>query len=127
MAQARSDYAWSLRAMIIFAPDTDDPRLARQRDLLAGFADAMRERDMVVLEVSARNVRSRYGPPPAASAAELRGTSAVAADEFAVLLIGKDTGVKLRSSEVVAPDTLFSLIDAMAMRRREMEQSGGPS
>ena len=39
-----------------------------------------------------------------------------------VLLIGKDGGVKLRSTEPVSTDELFALIDSMPMRRREMEE-----
>jgi len=40
---------------------------------------------------------------------------------FQVLLIGKDGGVKLRSSEPVSMKDLFGLIDSMPMRQQEME------
>ncbi|MCF2499089.1 DUF4174 domain-containing protein [Dyadobacter chenhuakuii] len=40
---------------------------------------------------------------------------------FTFLLIGRDGGEKLRSSEIVKPEKLFGQIDAMPMRRQEMK------
>ena len=42
------------------------------------------------------------------------------AGEFAAILVGKDGTEKFRSDEPVRPETLFGLIDAMPMRRREV-------
>lgn len=42
---------------------------------------------------------------------------------FTFLLIGRDGGEKLRSSDVVTAEKLFSLIDAMPMRQNEVERS----
>jgi hypothetical protein len=35
--------------------------------------------------------------------------------------VGKDGGEKLRSDTVVSPEQLFSIIDAMPMRKDEMK------
>ena len=43
----------------------------------------------------------------------------VSGEEFQLLLIGKDGGVKKRTS-TVSLEEVFSLIDTMPMRRREM-------
>ena len=40
---------------------------------------------------------------------------------FEILLIGLDGGVKLRQDEVIDTETLFARIDAMPMRRQELE------
>jgi hypothetical protein len=47
--------------------------------------------------------------------------------DFALLLIGKDGLEKLRSREVVSPETLFRLVDSMPMRQEEMRMKGAPS
>ena len=39
---------------------------------------------------------------------------------FRIVLVGKDGGIKLEQEEVLDPETLFSLIDGMPMRRNEM-------
>jgi hypothetical protein len=69
------------------------------------------------------------GPPPGKqtlSAAEVRGlrkSYGVDEQNYAVLLIGKDGGVKLRREVPVTTTELFSLIDSMPMRKREMRES----
>jgi hypothetical protein len=43
---------------------------------------------------------------------------------FAVLLIGKDGGLKNRFDAPVTVDEIFGLIDVMPMRMREMQENG---
>jgi hypothetical protein len=52
----------------------------------------------------------------------LRKKFGVTADEFEVILIGKDGTVKLRSKAAVSTSALFQLIDAMPMRQEEMRE-----
>ncbi|NBF41151.1 MAG: DUF4174 domain-containing protein [Spirochaetes bacterium] len=52
----------------------------------------------------------------------LRDKYGVDGQQFVVLLIGKDGGVKLRAEEPVTTTELFSLIDSMPMRRREIRE-----
>lgn len=42
---------------------------------------------------------------------------------FTFILVGRDGGEKLRSSEVVTAEKLFGLIDAMPMRKDEMRRN----
>lgn len=45
------------------------------------------------------------------------------ANAFTFILVGRDGGEKLRSSEVVSAEKLFRLIDAMPMRKDEMRRN----
>ena len=42
--------------------------------------------------------------------------------EFTVILLGKDGGEKLRTQKLLTANKLFALIDAMPMRRQEMQK-----
>jgi hypothetical protein len=53
----------------------------------------------------------------------LRQHYGVPDDVFQVLLIGKDTGVKIRSDKPVAATQLTRTIDAMPMRQQETRSS----
>ena len=53
---------------------------------------------------------------------DTRERHGVAADEFAVVLIGRDGGEKLRSTSPIPAAELFGKIDEMPMRRRERER-----
>ena len=44
-----------------------------------------------------------------------------------MVLIGKDGGEKLRSHEIVSPETLCRLIDSMPMRQEEMRERASAS
>lgn len=101
-------FRWQARPVVV-AADPDDPRLAEQLALFEGdAADMIERRNVVVVDVETGSaLRRRLG-----------------AEGFMVALIGLDGGVKFRSGDVVAPDRLEALIDAMPMRRREMREDG---
>jgi hypothetical protein len=101
------------RILLSFALQPDHPELRHQRHLIRGTsADEMQDRDLVSIEVigAAPTLRSRYDVP--------------ADTPFQLLLLGKDTGVKLRRDEAAPMPQVYGLIDAMPMRRREMRESG---
>lgn len=96
---------WQARPVVIFADTSAEDGYREQIGLLEQAEAGLAERDIVVLSVDAE-------------ADSLR--SALGVDGFALLLVGKDGGVKLRSDSPVTPDRLFETIDRMPMRRNEM-------
>ncbi|MEO0588415.1 MAG: DUF4174 domain-containing protein [Planctomycetota bacterium] len=115
-------YAWSHRPVVIFALDPADPALATQRQTLIALAPSLAEREIVVIQAVADSVTAD-DEPVAASPADLRAAYDVPTDQpFAALLVGKDTGVKLRSAAPLTEQDLFPLIDSMPMRQREMSR-----
>ena len=121
-ADALGLYAWENRPLFVYAPAENSPGLAAQRAALEPHLEAMRERDMVWVEVIGDLVTARLGNAPDMSAEDLRDIHAVSAGEVRTVLVGKDTGVKLRSEKAVGPGDLFGLIDGMPMRQSEMRR-----
>lgn len=119
-------YLWKSRVLIAFAPDANDPALARQRRVLADAAAGAGERDLVLVEVAGDAARAIPGgdAPAGVDAAALRRRFAAPAGRFKAVLVGKDGGAKLVSAEPIPADRLFTTIDAMPMRRREGAASG---
>lgn len=118
-------YLWKNRLLLVFAPSEHD---ARYRDLkreLREHGDAILERDLLVFHVLENGV-SRLGPSPidAQSAALLRDRFSVNPGQFLVVLIGKDGGEKLRRGGELDITEIFSLIDSMPMRQREIRERG---
>ena len=117
------DYAWSHRPLVVFAASEDAHELERQRASLRDAEAGLVARDMVVIEVIGREAGTVDGQPLSdAAVAHLVERYDPSANAFEVLLIGKDTGVKLRRGEPVATETLFEVIDSMPMRQREMRE-----
>jgi hypothetical protein len=103
---------WNARPLLVFG-SAGDPRLIKQRAILAAQPEAVAERDVKVVEIVDADVRGT-----SEAAAALRARYRVA-DGFAVILIGKDGGEKLRSAEPIPAERLFATIDAMPMRQSE--------
>ncbi len=108
----RATRAGPSRVLLLLAA-RDDARAAEQARILAADRPGATERDLVLVE------------PALADQERLRRRYDVAPGEFAVLLIGKDDGVKLRSARPLTVQTLFDAIDAMPMRRAEMRHRAG--
>ena len=103
---------WERRVLLVAAPSADDPRLATQRRLLAAWRMEADRRDLSVVEVIGDRV---IGATDAATG--LRRMYRLPADGFAVVLIGKDGGVKRRATDPLAVADLAQTIDSMPMRR----------
>lgn len=113
-----ADFEWRYRVLVIF-PDNDHAAATRQASLLLADADGLRERDLIVLELGRTEVRTLFGPEHDLNPQALRYDLDVTEGAFALLLVGKDGAVKLRSDEVVPLTEIFQLIDQMPMRKRE--------
>jgi Domain of unknown function (DUF4174) len=109
-------YRWKDRLLIVFADDAASAALGKQRAIAASLGGGMQERDLLLIEVVGDTV---HGASGSESAANLRQRFGVRPDAFRVLLVGKDGGVKLDSTEPVAATQLTGTIDAMPMRQQE--------
>jgi hypothetical protein len=103
---------WQKRVLLVSAPDATDPLLKEQRRVLSRWRAGAEDRDLAVVEIvggtvagtdeAARVLRQRYKLPTT---------------DFAVLLIGKDGGTKLRRTQPISSVIVGETIDAMPMRR----------
>ncbi|GEP00074.1 DUF4174 domain-containing protein [Methylobacterium haplocladii] len=111
-ADSIDGYRWKSRLLVLASADAADPMLRAQREALATVRNGASERDLVTVEAVGREPK----------AVALRRRLGLPDDGFRAVLIGKDGGAKLTSDRPIAPQTLFSTIDAMPMRRGEMKR-----
>lgn len=119
---AEHAYLWRARPLYVFAGSEQDPRLQKQRAIVAGAEADLGERDVVVIFVVGARVTRPAGAAAGNSADDLRRSFSVPANAFRAILVGKDGGVKLSSPTPLTSSSLRSLIDAMPMRRDEMRR-----
>jgi hypothetical protein len=120
-----ADRRWRNRLVLVFAAAPDDARLRTQMRGLYEAASGLAERDTIVIEVVGSTVTVAGDRQAEPTAESLRQAYDGPVDGFAVRLVGKDGGVKLRSAETVGTSELFALIDSMPMRRREIGERRG--
>ncbi len=98
---------WKARPVVILSDRRGDPRIAEQKAALEAGAGGARSRAIAVLseDDGSGALHRRLG---------IKG--------FAVVLVGKDGGVKSIWRQPVDAGRLFTVIDAMPMRREEMSR-----
>jgi len=113
---------WKNRVLVLFSPSESDASFQLQKQGLASSAGEVLDRDLMILEIVEQG-QSGAGNQLLSekSVQDIRKRLGAQRGSFQVLLIGKDGGVKFRSSEPVSMKDLFGLIDSMPMRRQEME------
>ncbi|MCW5965007.1 MAG: DUF4174 domain-containing protein [Bryobacterales bacterium] len=118
-----ADLQWKHRLLLVFAANEEDARFARQYAEWQRTVAGMEERDLLWVPLMAGKPSRAAGRTiNLASQEAIRRVLGVNSGEFAVLLVGRDGGVKLRKAEPVEAISLFALIDAMPMRREEMRR-----
>jgi hypothetical protein len=116
-----SDYRWTHRPLLLFAPTDEDPRLVEILSRIDASRCAFVERDMVIGIVLTEGQSTLADQPVnAIEAQRLSERYAIGENAFTALLIGKDGGEKLRVDGVPDLSTIYAVIDGMPMRSGEM-------
>ncbi len=115
-------YRWANRLVLSFIPDGHSDAARRQRDNRRAAVGDWRDRDLLLIEVGpGQTVHVNQESHAALDADALRDMFAVDRDRYVAVLVGKDGYEKLRSAEAIPNTVLFDTIDAMPMRRQEMQ------
>ena len=111
------------RLVFVFAPEKSNSFYRRQSALWKDRRAGMNARALVRFDVFERE-KGTAGDTvlAAADAAALRKRFGVRRGAFRVVLVGKDGHTALFSGKPVPSARLFGLIDAMPMRRQEMQR-----
>jgi len=116
-------FHWKNRLLFLFAPNRNHPLFERLHKSLAAQKTEAADRDLVVFEILESDPSSmNYKYLASEAALSLRKRYKVNQGEFAVLLVGKDGGIKLNRQNETRLEDIFALIDAMPMRQEEMRQ-----
>lgn len=107
---SKESSAWKERPLVILGTEAYKGLSNQQVKLLTPFAADLKERKVPVVLADSETeaqVRKEHKLPAG----------------FQVLLIGKDGGVKLKSSFPIKPTKILTLVDTMPMRIEEMEKA----
>jgi len=119
-----SSQKWQNRVLLVFAPSVDNHIYQQQMQLFEQHQNGFTERDLVLVQVLADKSYANGQPIDESSVGNLRNRFGVDKDNFRVILVGKDGGVKRSDTTPVEATAIFEQIDAMPMRQQEMQQRG---
>jgi hypothetical protein len=106
-----SKHLWQDRVVLLASDNSDNLNLKKQLDILSADPKGNHNRDIALYVVTNSSLdydklNKEYGFE----------------DSFNFILIGKDGGEKLTSNQPVSLEKLYSTIDSMPMRQREMSE-----
>ncbi|MDH3556778.1 MAG: DUF4174 domain-containing protein [Deltaproteobacteria bacterium] len=117
------DYQWKNRLILAFSPSTEDPGYRALEKEIAVQAEEVIDRDILIFQIlETGEIKLGASSLQTGAGDYLRKSFSISPGTFTVLLIGKDGGVKLRREGRAKLDEIFSLIDTMPMRQREMRE-----
>ena len=127
-----SDWRWHHRLLVVRSDR--DSLLSRQASMVEAREADWKEREMelVLLTTDGGLVVDRFVDGGPVGESFTLGVERLLVDRYglesgeegiAAALVGKDGGVKARWSELVEPDAVFDLVDAMPMRIREAREA----
>ncbi len=99
----------------------ETPAMQSQLMLFSKKADELEERDILLFQLTNKEVILSNGERPILSPEEVFASLSISRNFKGVILVGKDGGVKLKKDFEIPPDAFFSLIDGMPMRKSEMK------
>jgi hypothetical protein len=129
-------YKWKNRILIIFSTDKESNLFKKQIQLFLDNKGELKERDLIIFQVfKENNIEKGITPNQKNISSSDISTLKRRFDfsfesqsenetEFAVFLVGKDGGTKLKiENKILTLEELFGTIDAMPMRQHEMREN----
>jgi hypothetical protein len=117
------EYQWKNRLLLLFTPSVEGPVYIKLKEDLLRQEEEVLDRDLLIFHILETGETKLWNSPqPESSDDSLRKKYSIKSGTFTILLIGKDGGVKMRREGRMELDEIFSVIDAMPMRQREMKQ-----
>ena len=119
------EYQWKNRLLKVFAPSAQDSRYQKLAGELKSQTHHIIVRDLLVFhvfDIGQSRVNHTVISEPVVKGLQKRFS--ITSNQFTVVLVGKDGGEKLRRESAVDLDEVFSVIDSMPMRQREIRERG---
>lgn len=117
--QDLSKHEWKDRVLIIASKEAE--ALNSQIKILQKDQDGLKERKLKIYKVLPKKYSEGVENQNWVVNKKFYDKVKRKKSDFEVILIGLDGGVKLRQTEMISPEKLFTLIDGMPMRRREIK------
>jgi hypothetical protein len=119
-------YRWKNRLLIVFSPSQEDLNYQSLVKEMQNQRNGLRDRELLVFEIFEKG-ESRFGDTVLKKEAIdfLRRKFSAEQGSFLVILLGKDGEEKMRrQNQIVTITEIFTMIDGMPMRQREMKERG---
>ena len=126
-AQNLEKHSWKNRILIFKASDSTSALYQEQIKEFRDAADELNDRKFVLYKITGDDFEmTDFTKGELTDSGKIEGKSIEKIlqdkENFEVILIGLDGGVKLRQAEVLNKEDLYKIVDVMPMRRNELRR-----
>ncbi len=114
-------HQWKNRILLIFSDDKVDEKLQQQIINLSKDKKGLIERKLKIYQFVKDEFTTDFKTNWSSKTLKNQNYKKES-ESFKVILIGLDGGIKLKQNKVLTTEKLFTIIDGMPMRRRELKQ-----
>jgi hypothetical protein len=123
-SQDLTKHRWESRLILVITSDVDQNEFRNQIVEFSNHIKGLEERKLLVYQISPKAFRIGLDLKSKWQASETRYQEhTMTNNPFEIILIGLDGAVKLRQTEILTSEKLFSIIDAMPMRQSEIRNT----
>ncbi len=115
------DHRWKDRIILLYTPDPGSSQYKEQVIELTRDKQGFTERKLVLYSVTDTHVKKGWENAEWVKRNNSLEIYLKTDNKFEIVLLGLDGGVKLRQESFLESEKLFSRIDAMPMRRSELQ------
>ncbi len=120
-SQDITKHEWKDRVLLVLSDNFS--KIESQLQLLKKDVNGLKERKLVVYQIMPnsykKGLESTIAPPSNTIYVDMKKKE----DNFEIVLIGLDGGIKLRQTKLLTSKKLFVLIDSMPMRQAEIRKN----
>ncbi len=127
-AQNLEKHTWKNRILLVKTSDSASEIYQQQIKEFDNATDELEVRKFVLYKITGDEYEMiNYENPTLNDSGKIASKSTEMTlndkENFEVILIGLDGGVKLRQTDVLTKEALFNIVDAMPMRRNEIDRN----
>ncbi|WP_047548050.1 DUF4174 domain-containing protein [Psychroserpens sp. Hel_I_66] len=120
-AQDLQKHQWKNRLLLVLTDDINNQEFKTQIETLEKDINGLKERKLIIYQVIPQQHKTGFDNDDHwITSSNLYQDFKTKDKPFEIILIGLDGGDKLRQHTVLTTEKLFSIIDAMPMRRAEI-------
>jgi hypothetical protein len=115
-------HQWENRVLLIFSEDKNSQEFKNQIEILKKEKQGIKERKLIIYQFSKNQFTTNFNSvwrPSNLSIKKYVNRN----EDFKIILIGLDGGKKLAQNTILTTEKLFSIIDGMPMRKREVKNN----
>ena len=126
-AQNLEKHTWKNRILLVKTSDSASDIYQEQIKEFSNATDELKVRKFVLYKITGDHFELiNFANPELNDSGKITGKpigkTLTDKENFEVILIGLDGGIKLQQSEVLTKEALFNIVDAMPMRRSELNK-----